>query len=77
MLSEKSLVHEVFMSMANPEQLSFASKKVPENSVWMEDHKLKNLIICHPEVGFYHFHWLDDFVSEVQYGIPYLLVDIT
>ncbi|XP_069993606.1 acyl-coenzyme A thioesterase 9, mitochondrial [Penaeus vannamei] len=47
--SEKSLVHEVFMSMANPEQLSFASKKVPENSVWMEDHKLKNLIICHPE----------------------------
>lgn len=55
-LSEKSLVHEVFMSMANPEQLSFASKNVPENSVWMENHKLKNLIICHPEVGFYRFH---------------------
>ncbi|XP_047482687.1 acyl-coenzyme A thioesterase 9, mitochondrial-like isoform X2 [Penaeus chinensis] len=47
--TEKSLVHEVFMSMANPEQLSFASKNVPENSVWMENHKLKNLIICHPE----------------------------
>ncbi|XP_042867568.1 acyl-coenzyme A thioesterase 9, mitochondrial-like isoform X2 [Penaeus japonicus] len=47
--TEKSLVHEVFMSMANPEQLSFASKRIPENSVWMEDHKLKNLIICHPE----------------------------
>ncbi|XP_063886582.1 acyl-coenzyme A thioesterase 9, mitochondrial-like isoform X4 [Scylla paramamosain] len=48
--TEKTLVHELFMSLANPKELSFTSKKEPENSVWMEDTKLKNLIICHPEV---------------------------
>ncbi|XP_063886581.1 acyl-coenzyme A thioesterase 9, mitochondrial-like isoform X3 [Scylla paramamosain] len=47
--TEKTLVHELFMSLANPKELSFTSKKEPENSVWMEDTKLKNLIICHPE----------------------------
>ncbi|KAG0696706.1 Acyl-coenzyme A thioesterase 10, mitochondrial [Chionoecetes opilio] len=47
--SEKTLVHELFMSMANPKELSFTSKKQPDNSVWMEETKLKNLIICHPE----------------------------
>ncbi|XP_042228447.1 acyl-coenzyme A thioesterase 9, mitochondrial-like isoform X2 [Homarus americanus] len=47
--SEKTLVHEMFMSMANPEELSFTSKNKPENSVWIEETKLKNLIICHPE----------------------------
>ncbi|XP_050699607.1 acyl-coenzyme A thioesterase 9, mitochondrial-like isoform X1 [Eriocheir sinensis] len=47
--TEKTLVHELFMSLANPKELSFTSKNVPENSMWMEQTKLKNLIICHPE----------------------------
>lgn len=47
--TEKTLVHELFMSMANPKQHSFSSKKQPENSTWMEDSKLKNLVLCHPE----------------------------
>ncbi|XP_071514501.1 acyl-coenzyme A thioesterase 9, mitochondrial-like isoform X1 [Panulirus ornatus] len=47
--TEKTLVHEVFMSMANPKELSFSSKITPKNSVWIEETKLKNLIICHPE----------------------------
>nr|XP_053642235.1 acyl-coenzyme A thioesterase 9, mitochondrial-like isoform X2 [Cherax quadricarinatus]XP_053642236.1 acyl-coenzyme A thioesterase 9, mitochondrial-like isoform X2 [Cherax quadricarinatus] len=47
--TEKTLVHELFMSMANSKELSFSSKKKPENSIWLEETKLKNLIICHPE----------------------------
>ncbi|XP_045623522.1 acyl-coenzyme A thioesterase 9, mitochondrial isoform X1 [Procambarus clarkii] len=47
--TEKTLVHELFMSMANPKEHSYSSKKTPENSIWLEDTKLKNLIICHPE----------------------------
>lgn len=49
--TEKTLVHELFMSVASPEELSFISKHNPQNSVWLEDTKLKNLIICHPEVS--------------------------
>ena len=30
---------------------SFKLRKKPTNTVWMEDTKLKNLIICHPEVS--------------------------
>lgn len=30
--------------------VSFRSRKLPPNSVWMEDAKLKGLQICHPEV---------------------------
>ncbi|KAK7074699.1 Acyl-coenzyme A thioesterase 9, mitochondrial [Halocaridina rubra] len=47
--TEKTLIHELFMSMANAKELSFTSKHRPPNSVWLEDTRLKNLIICHPE----------------------------
>lgn len=30
--------------------VSFRSRLLPENSVWMEDAKLKGLEICHPQV---------------------------
>lgn len=30
--------------------VSFRSRKLPPNSVWMEDAKLKGLQICHPQV---------------------------
>ncbi|XP_066973612.1 acyl-coenzyme A thioesterase 9, mitochondrial-like isoform X1 [Macrobrachium rosenbergii] len=47
--TEKTMIYDLFMSMANPKELSFAIKNRPANSVWMENTKLKNLIICHPE----------------------------
>lgn len=48
---EKTIVHDLFMKMACKDQYSFAPKFKPENSIWMEDTKLKNLIICHQEVS--------------------------
>ena len=50
LLTEKSLVHNLFIEMANPDQMSYAPVNRPKDSVSMEDTKLKNLIICHPEV---------------------------
>ncbi|XP_068219117.1 acyl-coenzyme A thioesterase 9, mitochondrial-like isoform X1 [Palaemon carinicauda] len=47
--TEKTMIYELYMSMANPKELSFAIKNKPPNSTWMEETKLKNLIICHPE----------------------------
>ncbi|XP_064090301.1 acyl-coenzyme A thioesterase 9, mitochondrial-like isoform X2 [Macrobrachium nipponense] len=47
--TEKTMIYDLFMSMANPKELSFAIKNKPANSVWMENTRLKNLIICHPE----------------------------
>ncbi|KAB7504898.1 Acyl-coenzyme A thioesterase 9, mitochondrial, partial [Armadillidium nasatum] len=47
--TEKTIVHDLFMKMACKDQYSFAPKFKPENSIWMEDTKLKNLIICHQE----------------------------
>lgn len=29
--------------------LSFSSRKLPANSVWMEHLKLKNVLVCNPE----------------------------
>lgn len=29
--------------------LSFSSRKLPANSVWMEQLKLKNVLVCNPE----------------------------
>ncbi|KAL7638496.1 UNVERIFIED_CONTAM: hypothetical protein RMT77_011066 [Armadillidium vulgare] len=49
--TEKTIVHDLFMKMACKDQYSFAPKFKPENSIWMEDTKLKNLIICHQESG--------------------------
>ena len=39
------------MSMADSDQLSYKATNKPENSVWMDETKIKNLIICHPEVS--------------------------
>ena len=61
---EQELVHDFFMKTVDHKQMSFKARWVesksklqfsvffrikPENSVWFEDAKLKNLIICQPE----------------------------
>lgn len=84
LLAEKTLVHELFMSLANPKELSFTSKKMPENSVWMEETKLKNLIICHPEVHTHtHTHtskffiqWLFFLAAICQLDLWLLTLDV-
>ncbi|KAF2349945.1 HotDog domain [Trinorchestia longiramus] len=47
--TEKSLVHDLFLSMSNPEQHEFAPKRKPAGSRWISDTKIKNIIMCHPE----------------------------
>merc|ERR1711997_1236045 len=46
---EKMLIHDFFMQTVDHSALSFKARIKPENSVWMEDAKLKNLVICQPE----------------------------
>lgn len=46
---EQELVHDFFMKTVDHKQMSFKARIKPENSVWFEDAKLKNLIICQPE----------------------------
>lgn len=47
---ERLVIHEQFLRTIDWKSLSFKSRTKPVNSVWMEDAKLKNLIICQPEV---------------------------
>ncbi|NWV30869.1 ACOT9 thioesterase, partial [Grantiella picta] len=51
---ERNIVHDIFLNTLDTRQegegtVSFHSRKLPPNSVWMEDAKLKGLQICHPE----------------------------
>ncbi|NXC29518.1 ACOT9 thioesterase, partial [Campylorhamphus procurvoides] len=57
---EKDIVHDIFLNTLDTRQegeggrrtdmtVSFRSRKLPPNSVWMEDTKLKGLQICHPQ----------------------------
>ncbi|XP_051035642.1 acyl-coenzyme A thioesterase 9, mitochondrial isoform X2 [Phodopus roborovskii] len=46
---ERNTIHEMFLSTLDPKTISFHSRVLPPNSVWMEDTKLKSLDICHPQ----------------------------
>ncbi|NWI85148.1 ACOT9 thioesterase, partial [Pitta sordida] len=51
---ERKVIHDIFLNTLDTRQegegtSSFRSRKLPPNSVWMEDTKLKGLQICHPQ----------------------------
>ncbi|XP_008987326.1 acyl-coenzyme A thioesterase 9, mitochondrial isoform X2 [Callithrix jacchus] len=46
---ERTTIHEMFLSTLDPKTLSFRSRVLPPNAVWMENSKLKSLEICHPQ----------------------------
>ncbi|KAM4047497.1 LOW QUALITY PROTEIN: acyl-coenzyme A thioesterase 9, mitochondrial [Anomaloglossus baeobatrachus] len=46
---ERKIVHDMFLNTLDTKTVSFRSRVLPPNSVWMEDAKLKGLEICHPQ----------------------------
>jgi len=46
---EQEIIHDFFINTVDHKAMSFKARIKPENSVWFEDAKLKNLIICQPE----------------------------
>lgn len=46
---ERKIIHEMFLETLDDKTISFHSRILPSNSVWMEDTKLKSLEICHPQ----------------------------
>ncbi len=46
---EKALIHDFFIQTVDHKALSFKARILPDNSRWMEDAKLKNILICQPE----------------------------
>ncbi|KAM8752909.1 acyl-coenzyme A thioesterase 9, mitochondrial isoform 1-T1 [Rhynchonycteris naso] len=46
---ERTTIHEIFLNTLDPKTISFRSRVLPPNAVWMENSKLKSLEICHPE----------------------------
>ncbi|XP_049605920.1 acyl-coenzyme A thioesterase 9, mitochondrial isoform X2 [Syngnathus scovelli] len=46
---ERKIVHGLFLNTLDTKTVSFRSRVLPPNSVWMEDAKLKGLEICHPQ----------------------------
>ena len=47
---EREVVHDLFLNTLDPNKSTFHSRVKPENTTWMEDTRLKNLLICHPQV---------------------------
>uniref|UniRef100_G1SMI2 Acyl-CoA thioesterase 9 n=1 Tax=Oryctolagus cuniculus TaxID=9986 RepID=G1SMI2_RABIT len=46
---ERTTIHEMFLNTLDPKTISFQSRVLPPNAVWMENSKLKSLEICHPQ----------------------------
>ncbi|XP_076963656.1 acyl-coenzyme A thioesterase 9, mitochondrial isoform X3 [Callospermophilus lateralis] len=46
---ERNTIHEMFLSTLDPKTISFQSRVLPPNAVWMESAKLKSLEVCHPQ----------------------------
>lgn len=46
---EMASVHDLYRETLDDATLSFSSRKLPANSVWMEQLKLKNVLVCNPE----------------------------
>uniref|UniRef100_A0A8C1BFG1 Acyl-CoA thioesterase 9, tandem duplicate 1 n=1 Tax=Cyprinus carpio carpio TaxID=630221 RepID=A0A8C1BFG1_CYPCA len=46
---ERTLIHNLFLNTLDTQTVSFRSRILPPNSVWMEDCKMKGLEICHPQ----------------------------
>lgn len=46
---ERDVIHQLFLKTLDPKKSTFHSRVKPENTVWMEETHLKNLIICHPQ----------------------------
>ncbi|XP_010594044.2 acyl-coenzyme A thioesterase 9, mitochondrial isoform X1 [Loxodonta africana] len=46
---ERTTIHEMFLNTLDSKTISFRSRVLPPNAVWMEDSKLKSLLVCHPQ----------------------------
>uniref|UniRef100_A0A8D0EDF0 Acyl-CoA thioesterase 9 n=1 Tax=Salvator merianae TaxID=96440 RepID=A0A8D0EDF0_SALMN len=46
---ERNIVHNLFLNTLDTRTMSFRSRMLPPNSVWMQDAALKGLEICHPQ----------------------------
>ncbi|XP_072850390.2 acyl-coenzyme A thioesterase 9, mitochondrial isoform X4 [Pogona vitticeps] len=47
---ERNIVHNLFLNTLDTRTMSFRSRVLPPNSVWMQDTTLKGLEICHPQL---------------------------
>lgn len=46
---ELSIIHDFFLNTIDHKAMSFKARVKPDNSVWFEDAKLKNMIVCQPQ----------------------------
>ena len=46
---EKALIHDFFIKTVDHKALSFKARVLPDNSIWMENSKMKNIVVCQPE----------------------------
>ena len=46
---EKQIIHDFFINTVDRSALSFQARVKPKNSIWMEDAKLKTIVVCEPE----------------------------
>ena len=47
---ERKIIHNLFLKTLSPTKSTFHTRIKPKNAMWMEETRLKNLIICHPQV---------------------------
>ncbi|XP_005110850.1 acyl-coenzyme A thioesterase 9, mitochondrial [Aplysia californica] len=46
---ERLILHDIFLSTIDLSSGSFKTRIRPENTIWMDETKLKSLTVCHPE----------------------------
>ena len=46
---ERNLIHDMFLRSLDPTKSTFSRRVKADNTVWMGNTRLKNLLICHPQ----------------------------
>ncbi|CAG0889038.1 unnamed protein product [Cyprideis torosa] len=70
---ERLLIHNLFLETIDEAATSFHQRRQPENSVWMETQKLKNIVLCHPEYSNMYGKVFGGFLMRSIYELSFSL----
>lgn len=74
--SEQMLIHKIFLSTMSKDDVSLTKLELPPNCEWMENCKLTNVVISHPENRNFHNKVFGGFIMrnafELGFSLAYL-----
>lgn len=70
--TERLIIHDLFLSTIDQRSGTLKVTVQPENTIWMEDTKLKSLIVCHPEQRNLYNKIFGGFLMRAAYELAWI-----